>query len=203
LEIESSAGKTRIPFGARVTGPSPWPAFSTVTLYGAGGMIAGVTVRSWPLWFASGEPFFANTGPFINNWLPFNAPLQWRQPRRCWVRDSVRVPDARRRRSRNTPLLRAGPELGDFSPFCWASARASAAAKFSSRAMGFLRSLTGQIVPTWAPGRLDDRRRSSGFNSGRGSTFQRLVFARLFGVLFGSSRLRCWWGMVFIGLGIR
>ena len=49
IEIESLAGTQRIPFAARVAGPSWWPAFLTVIFCGAAGGISGALARTLPL----------------------------------------------------------------------------------------------------------------------------------------------------------
>ena len=73
LELESSAGQTRIAFTARVAGPSLWPPFLTVAGCGAAGAVSGALARSVPWMYEGVVPgWLASTGQF--NWWPI-APL--------------------------------------------------------------------------------------------------------------------------------
>ena len=73
LELESSAGQTRIPFTARVAGPSWWPPFLTVAGCGAAGAVSGALSRSVPWMYDSVVPgWISAPGQF--HWWPI-APL--------------------------------------------------------------------------------------------------------------------------------
>ena len=56
LELEGSAGQTRIPFAARVAGPSLWPPFLTVAGCGAAGAVSGALARTVPWMYDSVVP---------------------------------------------------------------------------------------------------------------------------------------------------
>lgn len=67
LELDGSAGKTRIPFTARVLGPSLWPPFLTVVGCGAAGAVSGALARSVP-WMYEGA---------VPSWLSQTSQIKW------------------------------------------------------------------------------------------------------------------------------
>ena len=67
LELEGSAGQTRIPFSARVAGPSLWPPFLTVAGCGAAGAVAGALSRTVP-WMYDGA---------VPGWLSSVGQIKW------------------------------------------------------------------------------------------------------------------------------
>ena len=67
IELDSSAGNFRIPFVARVAGPSWWAPFLTVVACGAAGAVTGALARSVP-W----------QGTVVPGWHPGSfAPGEW------------------------------------------------------------------------------------------------------------------------------
>ena len=67
IELDSLAGVQRIPFVARVAGPSFWPAFLTVVLCGVLGGISGALLRVVPLMYTPHPTWFVGTEP---KWWP-------------------------------------------------------------------------------------------------------------------------------------
>ena len=74
LELEGSAGQLRVPFSARVAGPSWWPPFLTVVGCGAGGAVTGALARSVPFVSESVVPGWITTALPLERWWPL-APL--------------------------------------------------------------------------------------------------------------------------------
>ena len=56
IELEGSAGNLRVPFAAKVAGPSFWPPFLTVVGCGAAGAITGALARSVPFMYDAVVP---------------------------------------------------------------------------------------------------------------------------------------------------
>ena len=74
LELEGSAGNFRIPFTAKVAGPSWWAPFLTVVGCGSAGAVTGALARSVPWMFDGVVPgWHLNAFP-IEQWWPI-APL--------------------------------------------------------------------------------------------------------------------------------
>ena len=67
IELDSLAGTQRIPFVARVAGPSVLPAFLTVLLCGVLGGISGALLRVVPLMYTPHPKWFVGTEP---KWWP-------------------------------------------------------------------------------------------------------------------------------------
>ena len=74
LELESSAGNVRVPFVARVAGPSWWPPFLTVVGCGIGGAVTGALARSVPFLQENVVPGWITTAIPLEKWWPI-API--------------------------------------------------------------------------------------------------------------------------------
>ncbi len=73
IELDGSAGQTRIPFTAKVAGPSLWPPFLTVVWCGAAGAASGALSRTVPWMYDGAVPGWL-TQPGQIKWLPI-API--------------------------------------------------------------------------------------------------------------------------------
>ncbi len=70
LELEGSAGNIRIPFTAKVAGPSWWAPFLTVVACGSAGAVTGALARSVPFMYNGAVPgWYVNALP-LERWWP-------------------------------------------------------------------------------------------------------------------------------------
>ncbi len=67
IDLDGSAGQTRIPFTAKVAGPSLWPPFLTVVWCGAAGAASGALSRTVP-WMYDGA---------VPDWLSSTNQVKW------------------------------------------------------------------------------------------------------------------------------
>ncbi len=70
IELDGSAGNFRIPFTARVAGPSWWAPFFTVIGCGAAGAVTGALARSVPWMYEGVVPGWFTTSIPLEKWWP-------------------------------------------------------------------------------------------------------------------------------------
>ena len=68
IELDGSAGQTRIPFSAKVAGPSLWPPFLTVVWCGAAGATSGALSRTVPWMYDSAVPGWLSSVDQVKLW---------------------------------------------------------------------------------------------------------------------------------------
>ena len=68
IELDGSAGQTRIPFSAKVAGPSLWPPFLTVVWCGAAGAASGALSRTVPWMYDGAVPGWLSQTSQVKFW---------------------------------------------------------------------------------------------------------------------------------------